>query len=112
MGKAGPGPKPAFAKTWSKAFVSLQLTDTVQMEVSQVVLEFRRWDLRGLGYFWSDTPSLVDGICFIGLGRILGVGITYVTSFENFASFCLSLEQSDSYFAAASRFYLLWRQHM
>ena len=24
---------------------------------------------------------------FLGLGRILGVGIAYVTSFENFASF-------------------------
>ena len=35
MGKAGPGPKPAFAKTWSKAFVSLRLKDTVCMEFSQ-----------------------------------------------------------------------------
>ena len=57
------------------------------MEVSQVVLEFKRRDLRGVGDFWWDTPSLGDGICFLGLGRILGVGIAYVTSFENFASF-------------------------
>ena len=28
-----------------------------------------------------------DGIFFLGLGRLLGVGISYVTSFENFASF-------------------------
>ena len=28
-----------------------------------------------------------NGICFLGLGRLLGVGIAYVTSFENFASF-------------------------
>ena len=27
------------------------------------------------------------GFFFLGLGRILGVGIAYVTSFENFASF-------------------------
>ena len=32
-------------------------------------------------------PSLRDRIFLIGLGRILGVGIAYVTSFENFASF-------------------------
>ena len=30
---------------------------------------------------------MVEGIFFLGLGRILGVGIAYVTSFENFASF-------------------------
>ena len=52
-----------------------------------MALEFRRQDLRGVGYFWSDTPSLGDGRCFLGLGRLLGVGIAYVTSFENFASF-------------------------
>ena len=51
MEKTGPGPKPAFAKTWSKAFVSLRLTDTVRMEVSQVALEFKRQDLRGVGDF-------------------------------------------------------------
>ena len=28
-----------------------------------------------------------EGIFFLGLGRILGVGTAYVTSFENFASF-------------------------
>ena len=28
-----------------------------------------------------------DGIFFLGLFRLLGVGIAYVTSFENFASF-------------------------
>ena len=28
-----------------------------------------------------------DGIFFLGLGRLLGVGIAYVVSFENFASF-------------------------
>ena len=44
MGKARPGPKPVFAKTWSKAFVSLRLMDTVRREFSQVVLEFRRRD--------------------------------------------------------------------
>ena len=67
MGKAGPGPKPASAKTWSKAFVSLRLTDTVRMEVYQVALEFRRRDLRGIVDCWSDTPSLGDGIFLIWL---------------------------------------------
>ena len=28
-----------------------------------------------------------DGIFFLGLGQLLGVGIAYVTSFENFAYF-------------------------
>ena len=51
MGKDGPGTKPMFAKTWSKAFVSLRLTDTIRMEVSQAALEFKRRDLRGVGYF-------------------------------------------------------------
>ena len=52
-----------------------------------MALEFRRQDLRGVGDFWYDTPSLGDGVCFLGLGRLLGVGIAYVTIFENFASF-------------------------
>ena len=32
-------------------------------------------------------PSLGEGVFFLGLVWILGVGITYVTSFENFAYF-------------------------
>ena len=28
-----------------------------------------------------------DGTFFLGLGRLLGIGIAYVTSFDNFASF-------------------------
>ena len=52
-----------------------------------MALEFRRRDLRGVVDCWSDTPSLGDGIFFLGLVRLLGVGIAYVTSFENFASF-------------------------
>ena len=52
-----------------------------------MALEFRRRDLRGIVDCWSDTPSLGDGIFFLGLGRLLGVGIAYVTSFEYFASF-------------------------
>ena len=28
-----------------------------------------------------------DGVFFLGLVRLLGVGIAYVTSFDNFASF-------------------------
>ena len=51
MGKAGPGPKPVLAKTWSKAFVYLRLTDTVRMEVSQAALEFKRQDMRDVGDF-------------------------------------------------------------
>ena len=31
--------------------------------------------------------DLGEGIFFLGLGRFLGVGTAYVTSFENFASF-------------------------
>ena len=42
-------------------------------------------DLLGVDDFFWDTPSLGDGIFFIGLGRILGVGTVYVTSLENFA---------------------------
>ena len=87
MAKAGPGPKPAFAKTWSKAYVSLRLTDTVRRELSQVALEFMRQDLCGVVDCWSGTPSSGSGIFFLGLGRVLGVGIAYVTSFEYFASF-------------------------
>ena len=64
MGKAGTGTKLAFAKTWSKAIVSLQLTDTVHMEVSQVALEFRRRNLCGVVDCWSGTPSLGYGIFF------------------------------------------------
>ena len=56
-----------------------------------MALEFRRQDLRGVGDFWSDTPSLGYGICFLGLGRLLGVGIAYVTSFENFSSVLFSV---------------------
>ena len=103
MGKAGPGLKPAFAKTWSKVFVPLRLTDTVRMEFSQVALGFRRQDMRGVVDCWSGTPSLRDEIFFLGLGRVFGVGIAYVTSFEYFASFSyLELEQSASCFAPAS----------
>ena len=51
MGKAGPGLNPAFAKTWSRAFVSLRFTDTVRMEFSQAVLDFKHHDLRGVGDF-------------------------------------------------------------
>ena len=52
LGKAGPGPNPAFAKNWSKELVSRRLTDTVRMEFSQAVLDFSRRDLRG-----------ADGLC-------------------------------------------------
>ena len=76
-----------FAKTWSKALISLRFTDTVRMEFSQVTLEFRRWYMRGVVDCWSGTPSSGYGIFFLRLGRVLGVGIAYVTSFEYFASF-------------------------
>ena len=52
-----------------------------------MALELRRQDLRGVVDCWSDMPSLGDGIFFLGLGRILGAGIAYVTSFEYFSSF-------------------------
>ena len=87
MGKAGLGPKPAFAKTWGKAFISMRLTDNVRRELSQVALEFRLRYLRGVVDCWSGTPYLGYGIFFLGLGQVLGVGIAYVTSFEYFASF-------------------------
>ena len=41
------------AKTWSKAFVSLRLTDTVRMEFSQAALECKRRDLCGVGDFYG-----------------------------------------------------------
>ena len=51
------GPNPAFAKTWSKALVSLRLTDTVRMEFSQVVLNFSCRYLRGAdGICWEMRP--------------------------------------------------------
>ena len=46
----------------------------------------KRGDLRGVDDFCWDTPSLGEGIFFIGLGQILGVGTVYVTSLENFAA--------------------------
>ena len=52
-----------------------------------MVLEFRRLDLRGVVDCWPGAPFLGDGIFFSGLGRVLGVGIAYVTIFEYFASF-------------------------
>ena len=64
LGKAGPGPNPAFAKTWSNAFVSLRLTDTVRMDFSQAVLDCKRRDLRSVDDFCLDTPSLGEGIFF------------------------------------------------
>ena len=85
MGKAGPGPNPAFAKTWSKAFVSLRFTDTVRMEFSQAVLDCKRCDLHGVNDFCCDARSVGEGIFFLGLIRLLGVGTVYVTSLENFA---------------------------
>ena len=51
MRKAGHVPIPAFAKTWSKAFVSLRLTDTVWMQFPQAALECKRCDLRGVEAF-------------------------------------------------------------
>ena len=85
MGKAGPGPNPAFAKTRSKEFISMRFTDTVQMEFSQAVLDFKRRDLRGVDDFCCDTRSVGEGVFFLGLSRILGVGNVYVTSLENCA---------------------------
>ena len=86
MERDGPGTNPAFAKTWSKTFVSLRLTDTVRMEFSQAVLDCKRRDLHGVDYFCWGTPSVGEGIFFLGLGRLLGVGAVYVTSLENFAA--------------------------
>ena len=85
MGKVGPGPNPAFAKTWSKAFASLRFTHTVRIEFSQAVLDFKRRDLHGVDDFCWDTRSVIEGIFFLGLSRILGVGTVYVTILENFA---------------------------
>ena len=84
MERAGPGPNPVFAKTWSKAFVSLRLTDTVQMEFSQAVLDCKRRDLHGVDEYCWDMRSVGEGISFLGLSRLLGVGTVYVTSLENF----------------------------
>ena len=54
-----------------------------------MALEFRLQDLRGVVDCWSGTPSSGYGIFFLGLVQVLGVGIAYVTSFDNFASFLL-----------------------
>ena len=56
-----------------------------------MALEFRRRDLRGVVDCQLGTLSLGDGVFFLGLGRILGVGITYVTSFDHFAYFLFGL---------------------
>ena len=53
MERAGPGPNPAFAKTWSKVFVSMWLMDTVRMESSHAVLDCKRRDLRGVDDFFG-----------------------------------------------------------
>ena len=75
LGKAGPGPNPAFAKTWIKALVSLRFTEIIRMEFSQGVLDFfKRPDLRVAdGVFWNTRP-LGEGIFFPGACRLLGVG--------------------------------------
>ena len=77
---------PEFAKTWSKAFVSMQLTDTVRMESYQAVLDCKSHDLRGVDDFCWDASSLGEGVFFLGLGWLLGVGTVYVTSLENIAA--------------------------
>ena len=61
--------------------------DTVWVEFSQVVLDFRRSDLRGVGDFCWDTRSVGEGVFFLGLCRLWGVGTLYVTILENFADF-------------------------
>ena len=85
MGKSGPGTNPASANTWSTAFISLRFTDTVRMEFSQAVLDCNRRDLRGVDDCCLDTRSVGEGIFFLSLSRLLGVGTAYVTSLENFA---------------------------
>ena len=56
------------------------------MEFSQAVLDCKRRDLHGVDNFCWDMPSLGERIFFLGLGRILGVGTVYITSFENFVA--------------------------
>ena len=55
------------------------------MEFSQAVLDCKRRDLHGVDDFCWDTWSVGEGIFFLGLSRLLGVGTVYVTSLENFA---------------------------
>ena len=50
-------------------------------------MDFKPRDLRGVDDFYWDTQSVGEGIFFVGLCRILGVGTVYVTSLENFADF-------------------------
>ena len=56
------------------------------MEFSQAVLDCKRRDLSGVDDFCWDTPSLGEGIFFLDLVRLLGVGTVYVTSLDNFAA--------------------------
>ena len=56
------------------------------MESSHAVLDCKTCDLRGVDDFCWDTPSLGEGILFLGFGRLLGVGTAYVTSLENSAA--------------------------
>ena len=44
------------------------------MKFSQAVLGFKRRDLRGVDDFCWYTQSVGEGIFFLGLGGILGVG--------------------------------------
>ena len=111
MGKAGPGPNPEFAKTCSKAFVSLRFTDTVRIELSQAVLDFKRRDLSGVDDFCWDKRSVGEGIFFLGLYRLLGVGTVYVTSLENFSGVVFGVGVASFIFAAASLFYIVWQRH-
>ena len=85
MEKAGTGPDPAFAKTWSNALVYLWLTYTVQMEFSQEVLDFSCCDLHGADGLCWETRPVGEVIFFTGSCRLLGVGTVYVTSLENSA---------------------------
>ena len=62
------------------------------MEFSQAVLDCKRRDLCGGEYFCWDTPSLIEAIFFLGLGRLLGVSTVYVTSFEIVAAVLFGVE--------------------
>ena len=49
------------------------------------MLDYKCRDLRGADDFCWDTWSVGEGIFFLGLSRLLGVGTVYVTSLDNFA---------------------------
>ena len=61
--------------------------------------------------FFKDTQSLGEGIFVLGLGRLLVVGIVYVTSLENFAAVLFGVGVVSFNFRRCVAFLFSWWGH-